>query len=247
MVDPQPQAAGAARPNAGAARPAADDARFNAAAPGERCLLCGGARVGLLHRDRARRYLRCAGCELTFVPAGERLGPAAEKARYDMHQNDPADPRYRRFLTPLAEAVVAATPAGAEGLDFGCGPGPALAAMLRESGRRVALYDPYYARDEAVWRRRYDFITASEVFEHLYDPRAQLARLFDALRPGGVLAVMTSMTPASPEAFAAWHYIRDETHVCFYAQATFEHIAATWAASIERLAGNVVVLRTAGA
>ena len=68
---------------------------------------------------------------------------------------------------------------------------PALAAMLRERGLTVALYDPFYAPDESVWSRAYDFITATEVLEHLHEPARELDRLFAALRPGGWLGVMT--------------------------------------------------------
>ena len=36
---------------------------------------------------------------------------------------------------------------GVEGCWAGCGPGPALAEMLREAGHTVATYDPLFAPD----------------------------------------------------------------------------------------------------
>ncbi len=132
-------------------------------------------------------------------------------------------------------------PAGAEGLDFGCGPGPVLATLLTAEGRRTVCYDPYYAPDEQVFSRTYDFITASEVLEHLHHPRFELDRLFRALRPGGWLGVMTQAPPEG-DGFERWPYLRDRTHVAFYSRATFEFVAAHWAATPVFLAGGVTLL-----
>lgn len=206
------------------------------------CPLCRAAGPDFYYRDRARSYWRCARCALVFVPPAERVDRAAEKARYDTHRNDPDDPGYRRFLSRLAEPLLARVPAGAEGLDFGCGPGPALAAMLRERGLTVALYDPFYAPDESVWSRAYDFITATEVLEHLHDPARELDRLFGALKPGGWLGVMTRPI-REPAALDNWHYIRDLTHVCFYARETFQYIGRRWGAAVDVIDEDVVLMR----
>jgi taurine dioxygenase len=56
-------------------------------------------------------------------------------------------------------------------------PGPALAAMLREAGHEVALYDPFFAPDPAPLAAIYDFVTCTETAEHFHDPRAEFARL----------------------------------------------------------------------
>jgi SAM-dependent methyltransferase len=206
------------------------------------CPLCAAAPRTPAQPLNGRSFWSCPRCQLIFVPPSERLAPAREKACYDLHRNDPADPAYRNFLARLAGPLLACVPPGSVGLDFGCGPGPALAQMLRAAGRSTALYDPYYAPDESVWSRTYDFITATEVFEHLYRPQDELERLFAALRPGGLLALMTSLAPP-PERFAAWHYHRDPTHVCFYRHATFRYVAARWAALLSFPADNVIFLR----
>ena len=69
------------------------------------CPLCRGTRSELFHsserRKPIRRYLRCPDCGLVHVPPDQRLPPEAEKARYDLHENDPADAGYRRFLARL--------------------------------------------------------------------------------------------------------------------------------------------------
>jgi 2-polyprenyl-3-methyl-5-hydroxy-6-metoxy-1,4-benzoquinol methylase len=180
-----------------------------------------------------------------FVPPDAWPAPEAEKARYDTHRNDPDDPAYRGFLARLAEPLLARVAPGARGLDFGCGPGPALAAMLRERGLHVTLYDPFYHPDASVWSRAYDFITATEVVEHLRHPAREFDRLFGALAPGGWLAVMTQPVRA-PASLDAWHYARDSTHICFYHPDTFRYIAARWNAELTEYGGGVVMLQRRG-
>ncbi|MEI4850515.1 class I SAM-dependent methyltransferase, partial [Klebsiella pneumoniae] len=80
---------------------------------------------------------------------------------------------------------------GARGLDFGCGPGPALATMLREAGMDMALFDPFFYPQASVLERQYDFITCTEVVEHLHRPAEVFRQLDRLLAPGGWLGVMT--------------------------------------------------------
>ena len=185
---------------------------------GTLCPLCNSPTTTPFSEDRRRPYRRCGRCTLVFVPPPWRPLPAAERAEYDRHDNRVDDPGYRRFLGRLAEPLRAALPPGQAGLDFGCGPGPALAAMLREAGHRVDLYDPLYAPDSAALARgQRDFITATEVVEHLHRPGLELARLWARLRVGGVLGIMTKHV-RDREAFDRWHYRNDPTHVCFFSR-----------------------------
>ena len=210
-------------------------------APG--CPLCDAGDATPYHRDRTRSYWRCRNCALVFIPPGSRVDESVEKARYDQHQNDPTDPRYRQFLAQLADPLLARVRRGAAGLDFGSGPGPTLGPMLTAAGLRVHLYDVFYAPDPEVWGRRYDFITASEVIEHLHHPRTELDRLFSVLTPGGYLAVMTTWV-GEHAVFTRSRYIRDPTHVCFYSPATCRWIARRWQVGLELPGTNVALFRT---
>ncbi len=189
-----------------------------------------------------RDYLHCADCALVFVPAQFHLDAAAEKAVYDLHHNDPADAGYRRFLSRLTQPLLQRLPPQSRGLDFGCGPGPALAQMLSESGHSVALYDKFYFPDATVLQGEYDFVCATEVLEHLADPRAVLQQLFGILRSGGWLAIMTKRV-RDQAAFARWHYINDPTHIIFFSDATFQWIGNHWNARVEVLGADVVLLQ----
>lgn len=181
----------------------------------DRCPLCASDQLSGFHRDRRRDYLSCGRCGLVHVPARYHLTPEQEKAEYDLHRNSPDDAGYRHFLTRLSIPLMARLEPLAEGLDFGSGPGPTLSVMFEEAGHPMRVYDPFYAPDLDAFSRRYDFITATEVVEHLSRPGEVLARLADALLPGGWLGIMTKRVTGQ-HAFAGWHYINDPTHVAFF-------------------------------
>lgn len=211
------------------------------------CPLCGDLASQSFHGDRLREYRQCAVCSLIFVPPRYFLSREDEKAEYDLHENSPLDTGYRRFLgrlfTPLNERLQPRS----RGLDFGSGPGPTLSVMFEEVGHPMAIYDPFYAPDSEVLNhhaltRPYDFITATEVFEHLHDPRTDLDRLWSCLKPGGWLGVMTKLA-LGPDAFATWHYKNDRTHVCFFSRSTFRWLAKRWAAKLTFLGRDVMLLR----
>lgn len=205
------------------------------------CPLCGRQAPEPFFEDHQRAYLRCTQCRLVFVPSADWLSPAEEKAVYDRHRNDPDDAGYRSFLSRLGAPLLEKLPPKQKGLDFGCGPGPALARMLTEHGHQVSLYDPFYFRDRAVLTAAYDFITATEVVEHLRHPGRVFVDLFGMLRPGGWLGVMTKLV-IDREAFRSWHYIRDPTHISFFSRDTFEYIALRFNAAVEFVGRDVVLL-----
>lgn len=171
-----------------------------------------------------RQYGTCRTCGLIQLVAEQRPDAAAARAHYLTHQNDPADAGYRSFLNRLAEPLVAHLPAGAEGLDYGSGPGPTLSLMLEEQGFRVRLYDPYFAPDADVLNHTFDFITCTETVEHFFHPAKEFERLDQMLRPGGWLGVMTEVF-RDHQSFSQWRYARDPTHTCFYRPETMAWIA----------------------
>lgn len=206
-----------------------------------RCPLCQGDSLPY-QRDKRRDYWQCQHCDLVFVPPEWHLTAIQERAEYDRHENQVDDPGYRRFLSRLAEPLLQRLPAASRGLDFGCGPGPALAAMLSEHGHQVALYDLFYAPNTEVFKQHWDFITATEVVEHLAQPGSELQRLWQCLRPRGWLALMTKRV-SGPEVFARWHYKNDPTHICFFSSRTFEWLAQQWGAELELIGADVALLR----
>lgn len=189
------------------------------------CPVCEAISTRQFMRVDTQQYWRCDVCVATFLDAEQRLGREAERAHYALHHNDPDDARYRAFLDRLATPLLQRLSPASTGLDYGCGPGPALAAMLSEAGHAVRVYDPAFCDDRTALENAYDFITCSEVIEHFHHPAQEFRRLDALLRPGGLLAVMTCFQTEDAR-FANWHYRRDPTHVVFYRAATLRTIAS---------------------
>lgn len=206
------------------------------------CPLCDDKNLAFVVKDRYRAFFQCLRCQLIFVPAQFHLSPEAEKAQYDLHQNNPEDLGYRQFLSRLYTPLSARLAKGSTGLDFGSGPGPTLSRMFIESGHDVSIYDPYYAPCKEALTGSYDFVTASEVVEHLASPGKVLLQLWALVRSGGWLGLMTKMV-ADIETFSVWHYKNDPTHIAFYSRGTFHWLAATWGAHLELIGEDVILMR----
>jgi hypothetical protein len=190
------------------------------------------------HRD----YWLCDVCEARFLDPSQLPRPEEERAHYLLHENDPGDPRYRKFLSRLSTPLLKKLDEGMTGLDYGCGPGPALAAMLSEAGQHVALYDPFFQPNPEVFGQTFDFITCSETSEHFHCPADEFDRLDAMLRPGGWLGVMTCFQN-DDATFASWHYRKDPTHVVFYRQTTFHVIAEQHGWSCETPVKDIALMQ----
>ena len=206
------------------------------------CAVCRARALRPWQRIEGLLYWRCGVCEATLLDAGHWPDAATARAVYATHQNAPDDAGYRRFLARLAMPLLARLPRGASGLDYGCGPGPALAAMLREAGQRVALFDPLFAPDATVLAATYDFITCTEVIEHFLAPAEEFDRFDRLLRPGGWLGLMTGFQTDDAR-FAGWRYRRDPTHVVFYRAATLHTLARQRGWQCEIVCKDVALMR----
>lgn len=212
-------------------------------AQGPPCPLCrqGPGQLFTEISDGAVWYA-CPSCALVYRPPGHLPDSEREYREYRRHTNSRFEAGYRRFLSKLAEPLLAVLPPGSQGLDYGCGPGPALAQMLEEAGHGVALYDPFFAPDPSPLAATYDFVTCTETAEHFHDPAGEVARLVRLVRPGGWLALMTGWLTAETD-FIAWGYRRDPTHVALYSRATMAWIAAAFGCTLTVPRKDVALLR----
>lgn len=177
-----------------------------------------------------------------FVPPKFHLSAEQEKAEYDLHCNSPQDEGYRQFLSRVLIPLVDKLPTSARGLDFGCGPGPTLSQMFIEAGYKMDVYDKFYATDRKVFHRQYEFISCTEVVEHLSSPGVTFDALFDLLKPGGWLGIMTKLV-IDASAFAKWHYKNDLTHIAFYSSDTFQWLARNRRCHLEFGGKDVILLQ----
>ena len=188
-----------------------------------------------------RAYLKCNNCRLIFLEPRQRFSPQDEKARYDEHRNDPQDPGYLQFLSKLADPLLERLKPGAQGLDYGCGPGPALGVLLKEGAHSLECYDPFYFNKTQLLEKKFDFVTCTEVIEHFYEPRQEFMKLDRLLKgPGSILALMTEIL-LDEGGFSGWWYPKDPTHVCFYQEATFQWISTQMGWILEFPCKNVVI------
>ena len=188
------------------------------------------------------RYLSCPECLAIFTDPKDLPTRDEEHSRYLLHENNPEDPGYRRFLEKLTRPVADLLTHPSTGLDYGCGPTPLLARIMEEQGHTMRLYDPYFFPDPSPLSEKYDFITCSEAAEHFYRPAEEFTRLADMLRPGGVLGVMTSLWDETID-FATWYYRKDPTHVVFYHRQSFQTLAETLHLSCSFPAKNIILLQ----
>jgi len=203
------------------------------------CPLCHSLKISLFYQDK-RDYYQCSDCSLVFVAEHQWLSQDNEKAMYDRHNNSPDDAGYRTFLSRLFTPMADHLSPHSHGLDFGSGPGPTLSLMFAEAGHTMTLYDKFYAPDKQALKQSYDFISSSEVVEHLHQPGEELERLWSCLKPGGILGIMTKRV-LDKQAFMHWHYKNDPTHICFFSIASFHWLAARLGAELI-ISGNDVVL-----
>lgn len=208
------------------------------------CILCRSEETAHFCRRDGFDYLKCSDCDLIFVQPGQRLDPEVEKSRYDLHENDPDDENYRAFLNQLFEPLNQRIAPASRGLDFGAGPGPTLHLMFEEAGHSMSIYDPFYAPDQSVLDRTFDFITTTETAEHFFNPRREFDLLWSRLKPGGYLGIMTKMVP-SDDRFPDWHYRKDDTHVTFYSPDTFNWIAGHYGGTLELFGERTAIIRKA--
>ncbi|WP_171734663.1 class I SAM-dependent methyltransferase [Vibrio sp. 99-70-13A1] len=206
------------------------------------CPLCHHDDVNHYFEDKRREFLQCQQCELVFVNPQQRLAASEEKAQYDLHENDPNDAGYRRFLSRIAEPLTGKISSNSHGLDFGCGPGPTLSIMLEEAGHTMDLYDIYYHPETSVLEKTYDFMTATEVIEHLYQPDKIWQQWLNLVKPDGWIGLMTKLV-IDVDAFAGWHYKNDPTHVVFFSRQTFQFLAERDKLELEFVGNDVILLR----
>lgn len=204
------------------------------------CPLCAATTAAPHYSEPSRDYFRCATCSLVFLSPAQRPGLDAERARYEQHRNHADDAGYVAFLERLAHPVIDRTAPGAIGLDYGSGSADVLAGILSRSGRVTQAYDPMFRPRHELLDATYDFVTSSEVLEHVHEPLAFLTRVAALLRPGGLFGAMTTFyNPSLP--FATWWYRRDPTHVCFYHAETMRWIAERFGWTLALPAPNVAI------
>lgn len=186
---------------------------------GSQCRLCGGASYGAGSDARGRELYRCPQCEYVYVSKSFFLKPEEEKRRYTFHNNSIDDGGYVTFLKRLLLPLETFLKRGDVVLDYGSGPAPVFAELLRQKGFYVQTYDLFFS-PQFLDEGAYDAITSIEVFEHFHNPAKELKIIFSLIEHGGFLGIMTERYNTSTD-FKTWYYTKDPTHVGFFSDQTF--------------------------
>lgn len=202
------------------------------------CPLCHENNTHLFHHN----YFKCSNCFFIFLSPEDRVDQKEEKRQYDLHENNPEDPGYRKFLSQIMAPLKQYLPKDKKltGLDFGCGPGPTLNLILEDEGIEMNIFDPFYYPSKEVLNQKYDVITCTEVAEHFHNPLREFKKLKKLLKNDGVLGVMTDLYSDNMD-FANWHYIKDPTHVGFFSKESLSWLAKDLGLKVEIFGKRVAI------
>jgi hypothetical protein len=205
------------------------------------CPLCGDASENFFEN----KFFRCTNCRGISKAEELRLSGGEEKARYELHNNDVNDERYKNFVMPVVSRIRSEFSAAHKGLDFGAGKGSAVSFMLKQSNYNIEMYDPYFYNSPELLERKYDYIAACEVIEHFYFPGKEFRKLEAMLSRGGILFCMTHIFEEGTD-FGKWYYKNDPTHVFIYSKDTIEWISKEYGFELPIIDGRLIRLKKSG-
>ena len=189
------------------------------------CIVCKSKKIQLFEIIKDKIYWSCQYCSAIFLDKKNYVNLETEKKHYLKHNNFIDDINYRIFLSRLTTPLKTYISESDDGLDYGCGYGPALVEMLKEEGYKIECYDPFFFPNKDIFLKKFQYITCSEVIEHFFNPYDEFIKIDNLLYNNGWFGVMTSFVTEG-HLFNDWYYRRDPTHVVFYKAETFEVIAS---------------------
>lgn len=170
-------------------------------------------------------YNFCANC--LFISKNYSPTDEISLKTYNNHNNSLSDLKYVKYFDDyLNYSLISNIDKSSRGLDFGSGPSPVLSQIFkRDYGISVDIYDLFYSKEEVYINKKYDFITSTEVIEHIKNPKVIFEFANKYLKTGGILSLMTLFAPKNQDEFYRWWYIRDLTHISFFSFETFKYLA----------------------
>ena len=176
------------------------------------CIVCKNSNTEVFSHFDDKKYWRCGTCKAIYLDKRNYINGKEEYAHYLTHNNDIEDERYKLFLSKLMNPLIKELKENSTGLDYGCGPGPALAKMLEEIGHKIYVYDPFFFPIHENLSKKYDFICCTETIEHFHDPYKEFHNFNELIINKGVIGLMTNFY-TDDNLFEDWYYRKDPTHV----------------------------------
>lgn len=204
------------------------------------CPLCfNSSSISPVKGPGKREFHCCDICKLIFTDISHLPAPEEEEKRYREHNNGIEYPGYVNFLLQAIEPAIPFLTKNMRGLDYGCGPMPTLSVLLEKRGYGCKYFDPFFF--PTLPGGPYDFVFATECFEHFFKPGKEIECIKSLLRPAGYLIVMTE-TWNSVEAFSDWYYAKDFTHVSFYHTDTFRFVSERYGFALLECSNPRIIL-----
>ncbi len=190
-----------------------------------KCQICNNETVLIKDIDE-KEYVACKNCHIIQLKKEYHINKNLEKKQYDYHNNSFENKGYVQMFENFLDFFYKYLETTEYALDFGSGPNPVLAKILKNRGfENVDYFDKFYQPKKVYEGKKYDLITSTEVFEHLTNPKNTLNLLKNHLKKDGILAVMTLFHSNKHNEFLKWWYKRDPTHITFYTPHSFEVLA----------------------
>lgn len=187
-------------------------------------------------------YYQCSLCDLVSKSSLNYLTRDEELKRYQTHNNDLQQPGYRDHLNRLWSPLKTYIPLASKGLDYGSGPTPAFAELMRSEGYEVSIWDPFFSPDKSVFKTYYDFVTCVEVIEHCVSPHVEITNMLSLLSPQGVLAIGTWQFTKDKD-FLSWGYRLDPTHISLFTPKSFDWCRTNWNLELLYSTDKVVIFK----
>ncbi len=199
-----------------------------------KCILCNNK------TKLSNGYKYCNKCML--VQKEHVVNQVKEKDRYMQHNNKCEDVVYQNYFLKHLKKVLCNIKQDDYILDFGSGVEPVLQYTLNQKGfKNVYIYDIFFAPSTEYLNYKYDVIFVIEVIEHIEDIKNLMNQLISLLNDKGIIIIKTELF-TDHESVEDWWYVRDETHISFFNEKTFEQLAIMWDLTLEYV-DKLMILR----
>lgn len=190
-----------------------------------KCKICSTITKEIEDIELKKTFRHCLHCELIFLDKNFYVTTENEKNQYDQHNNSLENEGYVKMFNDYLDFTLEGLHVKTA-LDFGSGPTPVLAELLKRRDLHVDYFDKFYQPQKVYEDKSYDLITSTEVFEHLENPKDILSILTKHLNPHGIISLMTLFHTNKQEDFLKWWYRRDPTHITFFTPKSIEFMAS---------------------
>lgn len=190
-----------------------------------KCKICGNETKNIYDNEIEANYYICDVCEFIYQEESSHISIDEELEEYNYHENTLDNEGYVRMLNNFLSIGVDPFICKGRALDYGSGPGPVLAYLLKERGFDSKTYDLFYDHDKDYDKYKYDLITCTEVVEHFKDPMFEFTKFSSLLNQNGYVVIMTNMHKKNIDDFLKWWYRKIPSHIGFYSLKTFDYIA----------------------